>query len=379
MRYQYILLIIATCLCFTNSHASDDLNQKWNKLKQEKPALHTRDAAKTLGVSEAQLLATQKDQVTLLKGDIDSLRKIMRKALDFGEVMALSRNENGVIETTGIAKRYQSPNKETLSEEDKLRQQNSVGGYIGGPIDLRLNFQNWAYAFAVTQNKNGKKVNSLQFFDAHGDAVHKIFLKNEEAHVLFEKTVEEFRLADQNNQLSIQQKNELPKEIADELVDLKEFHLAWSEMDDVHQFSRIVSEFKLTREQAFRLAPKGFSYKIPTESMELLLKNVADENISIMAFLGNKGITQIFSGTIQKVSSHGDWLNILDPKFNLHLRQSAITHGWIVNRAGLLSIDFYDQQGEQVVTFFGVRERGQAQPQKWLTLVEKIRTIKTLN
>jgi putative hemin transport protein len=374
MSLKKSLTFIFAFVCISNAYGSDNLKQQWQKLRQEQPTLHTRDAAKTLGASEAQLLATQKDQVVLLKSDADSLRKIMRQALDFGEVLALSRNENGIIETTGVAKKYTSPNKDTLSEEDKLRQQNSVGGYIGGPIDLRLNFEKWAHAFAVTQIKNGKTSRSLQFFDAQGDAIHKIFIKNKEGNILFDQLAKNFRLGDQNTTLVFTPKSINAVELPDDQIDIKEFQLTWNEMDDVHQFARIVSDFKLTREQAFRLAPEGFAQKVSASSIRTFLQDAAKERIGIMAFLGNRGIIQIFSGTIQKVAAHEEWFNVLDPNFNLHLRESAISHGWIVNRAGIRSIEFYDKQGELIVTFFAVREPKKPQPQKWFELLEQIKS-----
>jgi putative hemin transport protein len=42
-----------------------------------------------------------------------------------------------------------------------------------------------------------------------------------------------------------------------------------------------------------------------------------------MAFLGNDATIQIYSGKINKVQEAGGYFNVLDPEFNLHLRDSA--------------------------------------------------------
>lgn len=367
--------LVFTLLSFAFVHciAAETLSARWESLRQQQPKLQMRDAAKSLGVSEAELLATQTSQVVRLQGGADAARKIMRRALDLGEVMALSRNEHGVIEVTGVATRVKPKSAtETLDEDARLRQQNAIGGYIGGPIDLRFHFTNWAHAFAVTQTRDGKTNRSLQFFDASGEAIHKIFVKSEAGVAVFEQMQEEFRLAKADVPPAIVAKSMKAKEIDDSKVDLKEFHLAWEEMSDVHQFARIVSEFKLSRQQALRLAPKNYAQRLSAAGIRALLDGAAKDQIAIMAFLGNRGVTQIFSGKIEKVAAHGDWYNVLDPKFNLHLRESGFAQGWVIKRAGITSVEFFDHDGEPVVSFFGVRARGEPQTQSWLDLVERM-------
>lgn len=370
MIRKQIFVLMLSSLAVCSSFAADTLSARWDKLRQEQPKIQIRDAATSLGVSEAELLGTQAHAVRLQSG-ADAARKIMRRALDLGEVMALSRNENGVIEVTGVATRYTpKPQTEPLSDEEKQRQQNAIGGYIGGPIDLRFHFAQWEHAFAVTQTKDGKTTRSLQFFDTSGDAIHKIYVKSEAGNAIFDQLVEENRQAKQDVALKVQVKASKKPELADTAIDQKEFQLAWKEMTDVHQFARLVTEFKLSREQALRVAPAGHAQAINAAGVRNFLDGAAKEKIAIMAFLGNVGITQIFSGQIQKTAASGDWYNVLDPKFNLHLRESAFARGWVVKRANITSVEFYDKAGDLVVTFFGVRDRGQPQPQAWLDLVQ---------
>jgi putative hemin transport protein len=376
MKLRHSLVLVLSTLAFSQSSfafsnvSSSDLSQRWAQLRQEQPKLQVRDAAQKLGVSEAELVATQ---AVRLKSGSDAARAILRRALDLGEVMALTRNEHGVIETTGIAKRY--PVKEItadMNDEEKRRIQNSIGGYISGPIDLRFHFQKWEHAFAQTQTKDGKSTRSLQFFDASGKAIHKIYVKSEAGNAVFDQLVEEFRHPQAQAPLAIIAATKKPAMTPDTDIDTKEFQLAWREMTDVHQFNRLLTEFKLGREQALRLAPDGFARKLSTSALRNLLNEAAQKQVGIMAFLGNTGLTQIFSGTINKVAASGDWFNVLDPKFNLHIRESALSRAWVIQRAGITSIEFYDNEGELVLSFFAVRENGKPQPQAWLDLVASL-------
>ena len=59
---------------------------------------------------------------------------------------------------------------------------------------------------------------------------------------------------------------------------------------------------------------------------------------------------------------------MLDPDFNLHLRDSALRASYVLQRAGVTSVEFFDDRSELAVSFFGVRERRKPQPNCWTEL-----------
>ncbi|WP_308921328.1 ChuX/HutX family heme-like substrate-binding protein [Janthinobacterium sp. J1-1] len=368
----------------SSAQAPANLAERWSTLRTEQPKLQIRDAARALGASEAQLLATNLGQgVTRLQADGNQPREIMRAALDLGLVQAITRNENGVIETTGVASKFkQAGDKSDQTDakqdpEKEARERNIAGGYLGGAIDLRFHFENWKYAFAVAQpGRDGKLSRSLQFFDAQGDSVHKVYVRSEAGVAVFDQLLATFRAPQQDSQLNVLAAVARPAEKPDAEVDLKEFQLAWKEMTDVHQFAQILREFKLTREQALRLAPAGMVERVTPEALRTLLDKAAKDKVAIMVFLGNQGLTQIYSGKIAKTMAAGGFYNVLDPDFNLHIRDTALRSGWVVKRGGVTSIEFFDKEGTQVLTFFGVRERGKPQPQAWNDLADSLPRVK---
>lgn len=380
MKLSKLVLSLLGSLLIANAYAAPaTLAERWSTLRTEQPKLQIRDAARALGVSEAQLLATNLGKgVTRLQADGNQPREIMRAALDLGIVQAITRNENGVIETTGTASKFkQSGDKSEQADandpETQARQRNIAGGYLGGQIDLRFHFENWKYAFAVEQaGRDGKPTRSLQFFDANGTAVHKIYLRNEPGVAVYDKLVATFRMPQQSADLNVLAVAPKAAEKPDAEIDVKEFQLAWKDMTDVHQFAQIMREFHLTREQALRLAPAGVVERVTPAALRTLLENAAKDKVAIMVFLGNEGVTQIYSGKIGKTMAAGGFFNVLDPDFNLHIRDTALRSGWIVKRGGVTSVEFFDNDGTQVVSFFGVRERGKPQPQSWVDLADSL-------
>ncbi|PLY40860.1 hemin-degrading factor [Janthinobacterium sp. ROICE36] len=381
MKLSKLVLSLLGSLLIANATAAPaTLAERWSTLRTEQPKLQIRDAARALGVSEAQLLASNIGKgVTRLQADGNVPREIMRAALDLGLVQAITRNENGVIETTGVASKFkQAGDKSEQADakqdpEAQARQRNIAGGYLGGAIDLRFHFEHWKYAFAVEQaGRDGKPTRSLQFFDANGTAVHKIYLRNEAGVAVYDKLLANFRMPQQSGELNVLAVAQKAAEKPDAEIDVKEFQLAWKDMTDVHQFAQIMREFHLTREQALRLAPAGVVERVTPAALRTLLENAAKDKVAIMVFLGNEGLTQIYSGKIEKTMAAGGFFNVLDPDFNLHIRDTALRSGWVVRRGGVTSVEFFDNDGTQVVSFFGVRERGKPQPQSWVELADSL-------
>jgi putative hemin transport protein len=278
-----------------------------------------------------------------------------------------------VIEVTGTPKRFapqpqvsRSPEKDA---EERARTRDIVGGYFGPPIDLRFTFNNWQYAFAVTPEGRDP---SLQFFNAQGRAVHKVFLRQEENRAVFDKLVADFRNANQSADFKLAAQPAKTAEKPDSAIDVKELQLAWSEITNVHQFARLLQEFGVSREQAMRLAPAGAVERLQPSAVRTLLQNAAARGEPIMAFVGNEGVTEIFSGKIKFVEEKGGFFNVLNPDFNLHLLDSKFKSGWIARRAGLSSVEFYDNEGTLVVTFFSYRPQGKPQPESWNQLLSTL-------
>src|SRR5690349_18734412 len=78
---------------------SSSLREAWRGIQQAKPGIRIREAAKDLGTSEAELLATNvSDQVVRLQGPWPELLKSFKT---LGKVMSLTRNNACILEHKG--------------------------------------------------------------------------------------------------------------------------------------------------------------------------------------------------------------------------------------------------------------------------------------
>lgn len=357
-RLLPLALILTLAACQSAPPASAPLPERLAAAKADQPRLSARDAATKLGVSEAEVIATgQHGTAVRLQDGGDAARTILRRALDLGEVTAHTRSDSAVLERTGVPTRLADADAE------------SVGGYVGGPIDLRFDFPAWRHAFAVTPppGRNGQVQRSLQFFDAQGTLVFKLTSRDPARADVFDRLVADLRQP-APAPLAPARAPAAPAATPDAAVDRAGLQAAWLEIDNVHRFPELLTRFGVDREQALRLAPAGAAEPLKPKAMRQLLTGAAEQGVPLMAFVGNGGVTQIFSGVIHKTAVGGDWFLVLDPGLNLRLNENDIVRGWRVTRGGIVSVEFYDRQGRLAVTFFGVRERGQPQSEAWRTL-----------
>ena len=88
----------------------------------------------------------------------------------------------------------------------------------------------------------------------------------------------------------------------------------------------------------------------------------------------NPHCIQIHSGTVSNLRWMGDWFNVLDPEFNLHLKTPGVVELWRVRKPSydgiITSYEAFDAAGELVVQLFGARKPGIPELVEWRDLAE---------
>lgn len=336
------------------------LKQAYEDLKAQEP-IRIREAANQLGTTEAQLLATGIGEgVTPLRPEFDT---ILSKIEELGKVMALSRNDEVVHERKGVYSNFSTSPHAWL--------------FVGKDIDLRIFPACWKYAFAVVEGDEKPRY-SFQFFANDGTAVHKIYMVEKYSDLdKFSALVEEFKVVDFDPNFSVEAKiaNEVA-ELPDSEIDAESFKQDWQDLKDTHNFFGLLRKYKLTRTQALRFAPSEyFAKKVDNLTLRNVLNVASETQTSIMVFVGNPGMIQIHTGTVKNIVDHGPWINVLDPDFNLHLREDAIDQTWIVRKPTedgvVTSLELFNKKGELICTLFGERKPGIPELESWREIVAK--------
>ncbi|WP_066272992.1 hemin-degrading factor [Hydrogenophaga palleronii] len=335
--------------------------------------LRAREAAEFLSLSEGAAIAAHRGahDATLTANALRPDWLALLQSLEAcGPLMALTRNESVVHEKTGV---YQ-----------KVSASGPVGLALGEQIDLRLFFHQWHAGFAVSEalkNTPGMAPPSLQFFDRHGVAVHKIFVREQTDLAAWQRVIAAHTASDDTPD-AVFVAREAAAPPVQPLVDANAFAAAWGAMTDTHEFFSLLKRFGLERQQAFRLVEGRYTHRVEHTAVRGLLLEAAFDGTPIMVFVASAGCIQIHTGAVQRVEPmelHGKtWLNVLDPGFSLHLREDLIGDVWVVQKptsdGTVTSVEAFDQHGELMAMFFGARKPGQAELQAWRQIVAQLQT-----
>ena len=351
----------------TNEPGNDPslgLKARYHLLKQQQPQIRARDAAKTLGASEGELLASHVGDGAVRL--IDDAETILRAVSPLGNVMALTRNEFCVHERKGV---YDNCD---FFKHGKT----AMGMFVNPDVDLRLFMNHWKYNFAAVEQTRAGPRKSLQFFDKEGQALHKIYLTPKSDEAAYDDLVAKHRHPQQHKTIETEAYEPPSPDRPNDEIDWQAFRGAWENLKDTHDFHPMLMKFKVGREQALRKIGADFAYEVGNDSARRTLELVRDRKCEMMVFVGNRGCIQIHTGPVKKLMEHGAWYNVLDPMFNLHLKENQIARTWVTKKPTVdgvvTALEIYDRDSGLIATFFGKRKPGIPELQAWRDIVAEL-------
>ena len=327
------------------------LAQAYQALLSDQPKLRIRDAAKQLETSEAELLQTQ-EGVTRLRPEIAELLTAMPS---LGETMVLTRNEFCVHEKTGTWKPPQIGRHASLAL---------------GDIDLRMFLGGWKHVLAQSRQAGARALHSIQFFDGQGGAIMKVYALDEDLGA-YQALVGQYR-APELEPISAEPKP-ASKTTVQTTVDVSALSADWAKLQDTHAFYGLLRKHKVQRLDAFQACP-DFAKKVQVD-MDAFLRAAAELELPIMVFVSNPGNIQIHTGPVANILTMGDWVNVMDSTFNLHLNTQGIAHIWRVRKptvdGDVNSMELYAEDGSTIAMLFGARKEGRKELAVWRGLLDR--------
>ena len=224
-------------------------------------------------------------------------------------------------------------------------------------IDLRMFPSRWVHGFAIEHETEKGMRRTIQVFDAAGDAVHKVFMRDDSNVGNWVSVVEDLKIEDQSSTLEFAPRKPTEPAIGtpEQADRLRE---EWDKLTDTHQFMIMTRRLKMNRLGAYRIAGEPYARRLENDAVTQLLHNAAETQTPLMVFVGNAGCIEIHTGPISNIVEMGPWINVLDPGFDLHLRKDHIAEVYTVTkstrRGDAISVEAFDRDGMLIVQFFGV-------------------------
>lgn len=341
--------------------------QQYQALKEKIPMLFPTEGATALGVSEFELmLASPYSQYIG-----DQCKAVLKQFETFGDMESIVRNELAVHE------------KMAPYHNLKLGEKMGLALNVGG-LDLRFFMWQWQHMLAVTDTSRADKPSySIQFYNAQGAAIDKVYLRElSDENIASWQAMIAAQLRTVNTEtLTLEVQAPLSEWRYKALSEAESTQLqqGWQAMTDVHQFHTLLKNLDIDRASSYRQAPEQTTQQLDISAVEAVFTHARDAKCPIMIFVGNNGLVQIQTGTVQTLKRMGDWFNILDKDhndFTLHLKDRALAQVWCVRRPtkdGIVTcIEGFDGHGVSIFSVFGQRLEGTPELAEWQQIVATV-------
>lgn len=333
------------------------IRDAFDAARESNPHLPALDIAKRLSISEGELQAARigREVMTLPL----SPHALASRFHQLGQVKALTRSRHAVLEQKG--------------HYPVLRGSEQAGLLLDpGGLDLRLHLSQWHWACLIRDtlpDANGERAQrlSLQVFDRHGRALHKLFSLESSPRTSWQMLES---LGNRQAPAFVQYAEPAPRP----LPSIPELAGEWSRMSDVHQFLALLRRHDLRRHEANALMEGRFTRALSTGACEQALAQAAASDLPLMLFVGSPGCVQIRTGRIPSPLRRRGWLNLFGENFTLHLDDTNIVEVWQVSKpnrdGGVTSLEVFDAQGGLVMQVYAERREGQPERSEWRQLLE---------
>ncbi|MGP5502997.1 ChuX/HutX family heme-like substrate-binding protein [Psychrobacter faecalis] len=341
--------------------------QQYQALKEKIPMLFPTEGATALGVSEFELmLASPYSQYIG-----NQCKAVLKQFETFGDMESIVRNKLAVHE------------KMAPYHNLKLGEKMGIALNVGG-LDLRFFMWQWQHMLAVTDTSRADKPSySIQFYNAQGAAIDKVYLRE-----LSDENIANWQALIAAQQQTVNTET-LTLEVQAPLSEWRykalneeareQLQQGWQAMTDVHQFHTLLKNLDIDRASSYHQAPDQMTQQLDISAVEAVFTHARDAKCPIMIFVGNSGLVQIQTGTVQTLKRMGDWFNILDKDhndFTLHLKDKALAQVWCVKRPtkdGIVTcIEGFDGHGVSIFSVFGQRLEGIPELAEWQQIVATV-------
>jgi putative hemin transport protein len=323
-----------------------ELERAWRRLLAAEPKIRIREAAARLAVPELRLLTLHCGRsVIRLRPDWG---RLLGEARRLGTVLALTRNDHAVHENYG-----NYPKGSIGSGAARLS---------GDGFELSLALERCSSAFAVTEEGAGGPRRSLQFFDRHGDAAHKIYLTAGSRSEVYRNLVANCASADQSRRQAILPRTVTKRRPATD-TDRLQLVRQWRGLWDESGFLPLLERLELDEVQALEMADDDLARPVANDSVGHILQLASNLGIALRIAVANGAAEQACSGPIHNIRRTGPWLNVLDEGFNLHLREERIDSSWVIrlplaDSGVAASLATFDAGGNPIARFFSADRSG---------------------
>ena len=296
----------------------EELKKAFFRFHEDHPGMPLRDAAHRLDTTEAQLLTCfYGDGVTRLKNDWD---RIFSFIPELGQIHIEVRTECGIFESDTHDLTFDAKTKCFHTDNLKL--------LIHPPNFTHVFLVNEAYADDTEEQ-------SLQFFNQHGSALCKVFLRQDGSFKKL-KDFSQSLIHEYQEEISVLP---IPRERPDKDID----HIP--DINDLFNYYLFLWKNQFTPTQAIRWMGEKKAKPCSIHQVDSMAEKLVSSKTDLEFWIENNGTFLYQKQTIQKAYPRGPWYYFQGQNLLVRIRHLALGSAFIVKN----SLQFYDKMGDTIL------------------------------
>ncbi|AHF02351.1 hypothetical protein THIAE_08140 [Thiomicrospira aerophila AL3] len=338
-----------------------------------------RNAAQLMGISELMYV---------LLGDLQKIHFIRKQdfkpllqAFSGQFAMALTRNDAVVLEHTG-----------------ELCYECYASGLVGwSQQDWLAEFDLSCWHYAIWLGADSRP--SLQFYDASGEALHKLFVVDQTDRQGFMNAIAPFLMNPQDWAREVGVEGDPARSSREagierwlfmklqaclkehesvkscRLIDKEALLLDWRLLSHRDNIGSLFKQYKITRPAGYALLSEGV-FQLDTSALGQIFNHVRDKHLAVKITVANAGAIQTHRGLVNKLVTVGPWFNVLDPAFNMHLMETEVASIWLLTKGFdddfAAHIECFDHQERLIISIAPCATERPADDQEWWNLINDL-------
>lgn len=329
------------------------LQDRFDIFRRLRPSMSLRQLARMMEVSEAELTALWVGQgVYRIRPEWGVILPFLAR---LGEVMVETRNG-------AVGQRH-------LGAFGALHSFGDQGISFSADLNLRLYRKYWAIAYVIEHPIGSHHAPAMVFFDAHGDALLKVFKTRSTDDEAWDAFVERFSAPFQDRELWVIGPRPKAQPMQGSPLDVTALLTEWSRLEATPEFPRLLRKYDVSRRHALRLAEGQFAWQVPVSHLQEVCGELLSQGIPSSSFVGNSGCVHVATGKVRRVVEKDNVLRVEREDGSLRCELSRLANAHIVAKPSLQgvihSLELFDTEDRLVLQLFGRVSVGQVEPRQW--------------
>ena len=162
-------------------------------------------------------------------------------------------------------------------------------------------------------------------------------------------------------------------------IDINRFRSRWEELTSDEEFEGLLSQYGISRIQAFEMVGDAWAAQVPVEALLSRLELLVKLGLNCTITTANEIATFTYTGKVESILERSDQFILVTHSTRLQFAKSKIDSAWVVkkpnNNTTIASLELFNNAGRSFVKIVGCCDQEKDEMDIWDDLTQTIPRI----